>query len=202
MRTRQLAMAAAVAAAGFAALPAAAQDTPFTGGRVEVLGGYDNLQDGSDGDSEGRDGFGYGVAAGYDIQAGGVVLGIEGEVSDSTTKVRTTDAISTGDRLQVETGRDLYVGGRVGYAISPTALVYGKAGYTNARLKTSYDDGTDAFSADSDLDGYRLGAGIELNITPSAYVKGEYRYSHYGEIDDVEVDLDRHQLMAGVGIRF
>ena len=54
----------------------------------------------------------------------------------------------------------------------------------------------------SDLDGYRVGAGLEYNITPSAYVKGEYRYSHYGDLDGIDIDLDRHQLMAGFGFRF
>jgi outer membrane immunogenic protein len=33
-------------------------------------------------------------------------------------------------------------------------------------------------------------------------VKGEYRYSNYGNQDGVDVDADRHQLMAGVGVRF
>lgn len=198
----QLFVAAAVAVAAASALPAAAQQGPFTGGRVEVLAGYDNVQDGSDGDSDGRDGFAYGGAAGYDIQVGGAVVGIEGELTDSSTKVRSSNAFVAGDRFTVAAGRDLYVGGRVGAVISPLAMVYAKAGYTNARVESSYTAGTTTVEDDLNLDGVRVGAGLEYNITPTAYLKGEYRYSHYGEIAGYDADLDRHQLMAGVGFRF
>jgi outer membrane immunogenic protein len=200
---RKLILATAATAAALAALPAAAQTAaPFTGPRIEALGGYDTLQDGSDGDSEGRDGFVYGGAIGYDVQLGGLVAGVEAELTDSTTRARSYNALAAGDRFQVEAGRDIYVGGRLGYVISPQAMIYGKAGYTNARVEARYDDPTLSIRDDADLDGFRVGAGLEYNITPSAYVKGEYRYSHYGEIEDYDIDADRHQLMAGVGIRF
>ena len=66
---------------------------PFTGPRVEGLVGYDNLRDGSDGNSDGRDGVVYGAAVGYDVQVGGAVLGVEGEITDSSTNVRTSDLL-------------------------------------------------------------------------------------------------------------
>lgn len=200
---RKLVLATSAIAAAIAALPAAAQtNAPFTGARVEALGGYDNLQDGGDGSSEGRDGFVYGVGVGYDVQAGGVVLGAEGEITDSTTRARSYNALTAGDRLSINAGRDLYVGGRVGYVISPLAMIYAKAGYTNARVESRYDVGAATLRDHTNLDGFRVGAGLEYNITPTAYVKGEYRYSHYGDIDGYDIDADRHQLMAGVGIRF
>lgn len=203
---RKLAIATTAAVFGAAlATPALAQDGPFAGARIEALGGYDNLQDGGDGDSEGRDGFTYGARVGYDIQRGNTVFGIEGEVTDSTTNTRSYNEIDAGDRFSVEAGRDLYVGGRLGYVISPQALVYGKAGYTNARVESRYQAATsseDELVDKADLDGFRLGAGLEYNLSPSAFVKGEYRYSHYGEIEGYDIDLDRHQLMAGLGIRF
>lgn len=200
---RKLILATAAAAATLSALPAAAQTAaPFTGPRIEALAGWDNLQDGSDGDSEGRDGFVYGGAIGYDVQLGGLVAGAEAELTDSTTRARSYNALAAGDRFQVEAGRDIYVGGRLGYVISPQAMIYGKAGYTNARIEARYDDPTLSIRDHANLDGFRVGAGLEYNITPSAYVKGEYRYSHYGEIEDYDIDADRHQLLAGVGIRF
>lgn len=201
---RKIVLATAAAAFGAAlATPALAQDGPFTGPRVEVLGGYDNLGVDGDGDAEGREGFAYGVGIGYDVQtAGGLVLGAEGEWTDATTRARSYNEFVAGDRLRVDAGRDLYVGGRVGYVVSPLAMVYAKAGYTNARIEARYDDGVEGFRDHANMDGYRLGAGIEYNMTPSTYVKGEYRYSHYGSVDDFDIDTDRHQLMAGVGIRF
>lgn len=203
---RKFAFATAAAAFGVAlATPALAQNGDFSGPRLEALAGYDNLRDGGNGDSEGRDGFSYGALLGYDIQSGNIVYGIDGEITDATTKSRSYNEVTAGDRFSVEAGRDLYIGGRLGYVISPAAMIYAKGGYTNARVESRYQPNTGADSElvdKADLDGFRLGAGLEYKLTPTAFVKGEYRYSHYGEIEGYNIDLDRHQLMAGLGIRF
>jgi outer membrane immunogenic protein len=203
---RKFAFATAAAAFGVAlATPALAQNRDFSGPRLEALAGYDNLRDGGDGDSEGREGFSYGALLGYDIQNGNIVYGIDGEITDATTKSRSYNEVTAGDRFSVEAGRDLYIGGRLGYVISPAAMIYAKGGYTNARVESRYQANTGADSElvdKADLDGFRLGAGLEYKLTPTAFVKGEYRYSHYGEIEGYNIDLDRHQLMAGLGIRF
>lgn len=203
---RKLALAIPATALAFAiATPAMAQDGPFAGGRVEALVGYDNLRSGGRGDSEGQDGVSYGGQLGYDFQRGNIVYGIEGEATDATTSGRSYNSFATGDRLSVEAGRDLYVGGRIGYMISPVALIYGKAGYTNARVESRYQATTTSPNElidKANLDGFRLGAGLEYKLTPNTFVKGEYRYSNYGGVDGYDIDLDRHQLMAGLGLRF
>lgn len=190
---------AAVAAA--AVLPAAAQaqtdPTPFTGLRAEGLVGYDALTSGED-----SDGVVYGGAAGYDLPVGGITLGVEGEFTESSIKGRDSNLLVAGDSARVTLGRDLYVGGRVGFPLAPTTLLYGKIGYTNARINTRYTDGVTTVRDKAEADGLRLGAGLEKAIGTRAYIKGEYRYSNYKEIDDFDVDADRHQIMAGVGIRF
>lgn len=205
---RKLIIAATAAAFGAAiATPALAQSqAPFTGPRVEVLAGWDHLNT-RDGTSDGRDGFTYGGAVGYDARLGGnAIVGIEGEIDGATTKSRAFDLNNVNDTLRVKAGRDLYVGGRLGYVITPKAMIYAKAGYTNARFNARYFDGVSTVYQDSsNLGGYRVGAGVEYNVTPTAYIKGEYRYSHYGHIDGLansDPNLDRHQIMAGVGMRF
>ena len=204
---RKLVFAAAAASGGAAlATPALAQSqqAPFSGPRVEALVGWDHLRDGSDGSTDGRDGFTYGGAIGYDARVGGnVVLGVDGEITGSTTKARTSDLIQTGDNLRIRAGRDIYLGARAGYVISPRAMVYVKGGYTNARINARYYDGVSTTVEEGrNMDGYRVGAGLEYNLTPSTYIKGEYRYSHYGKFDGYDADIDRHQLLAGVGVRF
>ena len=183
--------------AGVAASPAMAQETaPFSGLRVEGVVGYDT----TDVEDEGSDGVTYGAQVGYDVQSGGGVFGVEGEVTDSTIDECVSDVDLTGDQLCVEAGRDLYVGGRAGAAVSPNVLLYAKAGYTNARVRTDYEDGTAGTALDFDegrnLDGARVGAGAELALGPNSYVKTEYRYSNY------EDGFDRHQVVAGFGFRF
>jgi outer membrane immunogenic protein len=207
--------------AGVAISPAAAQDAPFTGPRVEGIVGYDLLRSGAEddgvetGDNEGDesiDGVGYGVGVGYDIAVGRAVFGIEGEYLDSTGEQETGETVDGTEFLgRIETGRDLYIGGRVGFAVAPRTLAYVKAGYTNLSIESAFTSDTDNVDFDTTVDGYRLGAGIEQQLGTNVYVKAEYRYSNYNglQFDDdlfgdetIDIDLDRHQVMAGVGFRF
>jgi outer membrane immunogenic protein len=193
---------AALAASAFAS-PALAQDVaPFSGFRAEGVVGYDRVGDGTGQDSGSSDGVSYGGAIGYDIQAGGAVFGAEAELTGSTTDTRADSLLAAGDRLTVDMGRDIYVGGRIGGAIGDTTLIYAKAGYTNARVETEYRTPTTTTRIGENMDGFRVGAGLEKKLGGNMYVKGEYRYSNYGNLGGYDVDIDRHQVAAGVGIRF
>ena len=216
------AFAAALVASTMLAAPAFAQDdasTSFTGPRVGIVGGYDIIRPGSsedsdlDGDDQNVDGFLYGVELGYDISVGNAVLGVEAELSDTTGKVK---ANSTDPNFfgfgEVGTGRDIYVGVRAGVLASPTTLIYAKGGYTNARLNVLASDGTTELDENFELDGWRLGAGVEKAIGTNTFAKLEYRYSNYSSAnfefdngavtDNFDIDTDRHQIVAGVGFRF
>lgn len=188
---RKYVLAALLAAT--AATPALAQEAaPFTGLRVEGIVGYDK----ADTDAGNSDGVTYGGAVGYDIQAGGAVLGIEAEASDSTV-----DECSTSGNFETcsQIGRDLYVGGRVGTVIGSNTLLYGKAGYVNGRAQTQIEDTTGVtqkVEIGDNLDGVRVGAGLEHAIGPNSFVKAEYRYSNY------EAGLEKHQGVVGLGFRF
>ena len=211
------------------ATPALAQDraSPFTGFRIEGLAGYDVLKsgerdDGVDTDENNGDesieGVSYGVGAGFDFDLGGIVAGIEAEYSESTGK---QEADETLDGIpftsSIATGRDIYVGGRLGFRAAPSTLIYGKAGYTNTSIEFAAESADDRFELDSNVDGLRLGAGVEQLFGPNMYGKLEYRYSNYKNLDfsddfdfeDLEgedfgtdIDLDRHQVMVGLGFRF
>lgn len=174
----------------FISAPAFAQEaSAFTGPRVEIITGYDNVD--ADG-AKSADGLLYGLNAGYDFAMGGVILGLEGEVSDSTAK----KSYAIGRTV---TDRDLYIGARIGVPIGDKALAYAKAGYTNARFEyeeAAGGEGGGAISGGKNADGLRLGAGIEYRLGGNIFLKGEYRYSNY------EAGLSRHQLVTGVGIRF
>lgn len=220
--------------AALMAIPAHAQETsPFTGFRIEALGGYDVLRNGSDVDidedggddiDESIEGALYGVGAGFDFDLGGFVAGVEGEYTESSGNQDSDEVINAPFAYRASVGRDLYIGGRVGMRMGPATLVYVKGGYTTTKIDAAIDD-LDAddevdFSTDADqtVDGYRIGAGIEhsfggaLGFGSGAYVKLEYRYSNYDDLsfdDDiftapnsVDIDLDRHQVVAGLGIRF
>jgi outer membrane immunogenic protein len=111
----------------------------------------------------------------------------------------------------IETGRDLYIGGRIGVALAPRTLVYAKGGYTNTTIESAFSGNANSVDFNTSVDGYRVGAGIEQVVANNVYVKGEYRYSNYNGLkldddlfgdEDLDIDLDRHQVMFGVGLRF
>ena len=182
--------------AGTAATPALAQDGgTFSGPRVEGIVGYDT----TDVEDEGTNGLLYGVGVGYDVQQGGLVFGVDGEYSKSDLDECVASVDVTGDELCASVGRDFYAGGRVGAALGSNALLYARAGYTNARVNLDYDHPTNNTldeTLSEDLDGVRVAGGVELALGTSAFVKVEYRYSNY------EQGFDRHQAVGGFGFRF
>lgn len=215
-----LALLAAGTAIAFAA-PAMAQENPaFTGPRVEALVGYDINKPGSSQDIDNADdldqsmeGASYGVGVGYDFAMGSALIGVEGEYMGSSAETDyDTAAFETFGVGNVEAGDDLYVGLRAGILASPRALVYVKGGYSNASYNVLSSDGTENTDTDIDLDGWRVGAGAEYALSGNLFVKGEYRYTNYGEgeveapngaeSDRFDIDMDRHQVMLGLGYRF
>lgn len=146
-------------ALGLAATPALASD--FTGPRIEVTAGADDVTGGVDPTN-----ITYGAAVGYDKQFGRVVVGAE------------VTAANVFDRA------DLGAGARLGYVLNDNVLAYGRVGYNNLDLgKIS-------------VDGVTVGGGLEVNVTDSAYVKAEYRYTDFAR------NLGRHGALVGVGLRF
>lgn len=178
-----------------AAAPALAQEVsgPAQGFHVEAIGGWDRTQV----SSGHRDGGLYGVGAGYDLRRGSLVFGIDGEASDSTAKVCAGAATAASPRVCAKAERDLYVGGRIGTMLSPRTMLYAKAGYTNARYAATLDSGSGTSTiGHSNLDGARVGAGLEYALSRQAFVRTEYRYSNY------EQGVTRHQIVGGVGLHF
>ena len=216
---------ALLAAASIAALatPAMAQDkAPFSGFRVGVEAGYDHLRSGSSEDidttrdiNQSIDGVNYAGVVGYDAAVGEKLrIGAEASYGDSTASRDTDNSQPTVFNLgRVEAQREIYVGGRVGYVTSPDLMLYVKGGYTNQRFGYEGTDGTTSASQRLDTDGYRIGAGAEYAFSNNVYGGLEYRYSNYseGELDfngntpdssRFNIDTDRHQVVATVGVRF
>lgn len=217
----------AIVLAGASATPALSQSSEtssFGGLRVEALLGYDMLRSGDDdnqqvaeqGGSDSVDGVTYGVGAGFDLDLGGIVAGIEGEFSDSTGKQKEEDSLEGIDvAAGLSIGRDLYVGGRLGFKPGPSTLIYAKGGYTNTRINAFAEIDGESFNDHANANGFRLGAGVEQLFGPNAYGKLEYRYSRYsklelgdelaseiGQDNGSRIDLDRHQVVVGFGFRF
>lgn len=195
-RFATLLAASGVTAALFIAVsPAGAQSTraPFTGPRAEVTAGYDvttfDNQPAGTPDDIGQARIG--VAAGYDVAIAtnwrlGAEVGAGWTLGDGRNF---TVGATTGS---IDQGRDLDASLRLGYVVGDRMMIYGKAGWANSR----YTARAGTVSARSNEDGFRAGAGIEHMLGQNIYAKGEYRYTSYGN------NVDRHQLLAGLGYRF
>lgn len=189
----------ATAALGFASTAHAAD---FTGPRVELRTGWDRVSiDGLrsanpatanvDGD---EDGIAYGLALGYDHALGDrVIVGVEAAVDLSDNEFSGTVGTV---RYDVDAKRDIELAARLGTKLTDSILLYGKVGYSNARVKTRLTSGATTIADSSNGDGVRVGGGLEVALTDRVYAKAEYRYTDY------EAGVSRNQVLTGIGFRF
>ena len=114
------------------------------------------------------------------------MVGIEGEVLEST-------AGDCGGGICVDASRDLYIGGRIGAVVADNVLLYGKLGYSNARIQAS----AGGITVHDNVDGIRGGVGLEVAFANSPLtLRTEYRYTNY------EAGGERHQGTLGLAFRF
>lgn len=177
--------------------PAVAHEGPYVG----VIGGYDSVGADVEDDNGSKDGVMYGVIAGYDKHLGSnVMLGLEAEFADSATKLW-VDEEGYGS---MRASRDIYAGARLGFHVAEDTMLYAKAGYTNAQVKIVVNEGDFHLRVSDNLDGYRVGAGVEHTYSNFG-VRVEYRYSDYGTnvlFGEDTTTLDRHQVVVGVTSKF
>lgn len=126
----------------------------------------------------------FGATAGYNLQFGNVVLGLEGDLSyvspDGQGYIPSADPAHHQD-LTLGAGVYSNVTGRLGYAVEDT-LFYAKGGIAffggealQATTKDGYDPtGTDVFA------GLTIGAGIEHFFGDNFSVKAEYQHVDFG----------------------
>jgi outer membrane immunogenic protein len=107
--------------------------------------------------------------------------------------------------FSVKTSWDASLRGRVGYLVEPHFMVYGTAGPTWLRVESTSNCSTltaaegecatgnglpglspSSISHTGTKLGVTAGAGIEAMLSPNWIVRGEYRYSDYGTISNVD----------------
>lgn len=173
-----------------------AQASEFTGFRAGIQVGadrsaYDNEDAGID---ESFGGVAAGFSIGYDFGLGeNVVMGLEATAEEANTDYDFKDG---SDFVEIDAKRDLGLVGRLGVKASERALIYGLIGYSNARVRARGKVSGVSFNEPGNVDGVRVGAGVETVLGRKGYGKIEYRYSDYSD------GLSRNQIVLGAGIRF
>jgi outer membrane immunogenic protein len=166
---------ATTVAFGLSAAPAMASD--FTGPRIEVTAGADEVRNGVDPTD-----VTYGAGLGYDVQFGKVVVGAEASAANIFEKA------------------DFGAAARLGYTLNKNVLAYTRLGYTNLERPqtcTPRIGNTPAVCRNTaNLEGLTAGGGLEVKLVGSTFVKAEYRYS------DFDGTVGRHGGLVGFGLRF
>lgn len=121
----------------------------------------------------------YGATAGFNLQRGAIVVGIEGDWSKTDTIVGPLGNCSTACTTSADwlaTAR-----ARAGVLVSPSTLLYGTGGLAWADIKTS---SSFSGSHSDTATGWVAGGGFEIKLDRRWSVKGEYLHV---ELDDTTV---------------
>ena len=168
---------ALAASAGLAGVQAQAQAPQL---RAAVVGGLDRTDSAPGTGAVG--GVYYGVQLGADWNLGGLLVGVEGEVAESTASAPIPGNLAR---------QGVFGNAAVRIAVPFTDHLRGfvRGGYAYHQI--DYATGP-AFKGS----GYTLGGGSEIDLGERLFLRGEYRYSSYGRT------VRGQQFLVGAGVRF
>lgn len=144
-------------------------------------------------------GFDVAPIVGCDVQGGRVVIG--GFADYAFFSDHDATATLFGTSIDLVSLQDQWtIGGRLGYLVNDSTLVYGLLGYSQADI-----EGIAGEFIASTLDGYSVGGGLETELGGGFYGRIEYRYTDFreesltvGKGEHVEMDTDLHAVRASL----
>ena len=140
-------------------------------------------------------GFGGGGFAGYNLQNGGLVYGLDGDLGISRAK-------GTAGGVTAQQGFDGALRARLGYDLGPV-MIYGAAGGAFTRAKAT----AGAVSDSNTHLGFTAGVGADIRVTDNLFARAEYRYNQFGSKDyalpaATSVNLRENEVRFGLGVKF
>lgn len=117
-----------------------------------------------------------GLHAGYNMQFGAIVAGVEGDIEATSLKGSTTIGFVS---LKTTAPWQGSLRARLGFGFD-RALIYATGGVAFAQLKNEIFIPPFALSNQSTRTGWTLGAGVEYALSPNWSIRAEYRYTDYG----------------------
>lgn len=151
-------------------------------------------------------GFTGGVFAGGNMQIDNFVLGVEGDIEFSSFSA-SAPCFNPAFVCTTNLNAQGSLRGRIGFA-ADRALLYVTGGLAAARFGGQTALGGVTFPDSSTRIGWTLGAGIDMAVTDTVFVRGQYRYSNYGtrtmnyDVPYPTVGVSTHQFTIGVGALF
>lgn len=162
-----------------------------------------------------------GLTVGIQHQYGQIVLGFEGNISaPSGTARRTVGAdcvavLSFPIECHGKIGSLITIGPRVGYAVSPQAMLFVTGGYATGRVTSEvYNASVRIGEAQRTHSGGFFGGGVDYALTPNWTIGAEYQHVHLNtgrhfdnyfggcctvtaETRDMKADIDIVRVRAG-----
>ncbi|HEY0124293.1 MAG TPA: outer membrane protein [Rhizobium sp.] len=163
----------------------------WSGFYLGVQGGYSWNQTTILGSDKDIDNGSFGAHAGYNLQHGNIVYGIENDFN-----------YNFGDNKESSLEWDASGRARVGYALDRT-LFFATGGVAAAGGKA---DVPAVGKKDDILIGWTAGGGVEHAFTDNILVRGEYRYSDFGTKDFGsgigDFGATQHKVLFGASYKF
>lgn len=190
----------------------------WTGFYVGVQGGYvtsrvrHSFSNGAPTDNSDPDGFFGGIHAGYNMQSGSIVYGIEADVNASDLRGSYQNVTGLASAGSARSDWNASLRGRLGVAFD-RALIYATGGVAVAEWRYRGGPALPVTSGFNDTQvGWTIGAGIQYAINNNWSVRGEYRYTDFGDIRgalnpgfpavNMRVSTQTHTFLAGLSYRF
>ncbi|MBP7335568.1 outer membrane beta-barrel protein [Niveispirillum sp.] len=187
-----------VALVAVGAAPSLAQ-SPFDGAYVGAFTGYtDNNASATSGAARAdidRDGWLYGAYAGYGQTFDKFYFGGEAEIG--TASLSGNSGTVAGLPTKLNTNESWGLSARAGYLLTDTTLLYARAGWQRTNYDVTVGTGANRIKVSDNLDGYRLGGGLEYAVTDNVLVRTEYNYVNYDN-----TNFRENQVRVGVAYRF
>jgi outer membrane immunogenic protein len=134
------------------------------------------------------------VRAGADFAQGRFLFGVFGTYGFSQMEA---DGSGFGafESFTLDKGDEWSIGGRLGYLVSPSTLLYALAAYTQTDYEFAGVFDGDPFSKDTTFDGVTVGGGIEFAVSSNVFLGIEGTHTFYGE----ETIFDNYNADKNVG---
>jgi opacity protein-like surface antigen len=120
------------------------------------------------------------VRAGADFAQGRFLFGVFGSYAFSQMEA-SGSGFGAFESFTLDKGDEWSVGGRLGYLVSPSTLLYALAAYTQTDYEFAGVFDGDPFSKDTTFDGVTVGGGIEFAVSNNVFLGVEGTHTFYGE---------------------
>lgn len=148
-----------------------------------------------------HDGFTGGAFAGYNMQLGSVVVGLEADIG--TGDFGTSTSTGAG-QISSELNYLASVRARAGFLLGPSLLVYATGGFAFADMEFSHNGA----SASEMFYGYQVGGGAEMMLSEHSTLRIEYVFTdleaenlNQGGLNNT-YNPDFHTVRAGYAFKF